>query len=414
MLCVDIRRSYVIRKASDYHDDQGVDLGGSFFRKYWPYLALNPSGGNILCLSPTEYAPYTPDWCVFCCSSIIIRMSEVLYRKYRPKTFEEVVEQDEIVTTLMRSIKDKSVGHAYLFFGGRGTGKTTIARIFAQALGVKPVDLYEIDAASNTGVDDVRDLREAANTYPFESPYKVYILDEVHMLSKSAFNALLKTLEEPPQHVIFILATTEKDKVPETVISRCQSFTFKQPSIDALKKFVLSVAKKEGVTLDGPSAEIVAMFGDGSFRDSLSVLEKVLTNKSGTAMTEDEVAKIVGAPSRKLVNDVLESVATANAERGLLAIQEARDAHIDMKVYLRMIMQKLRAVMMLRYAPKMLDVFRDEFTPDDLTLISEYAKGKEVNSHVLMNFIDAHEHVAVNVAPGVSIEIALIRSIGEK
>lgn len=341
-------------------------------------------------------------------------MSEVLYRKYRPKTFEEVVEQDEIVTTLMRSIKDKSVGHAYLFFGGRGTGKTTIARIFAQALGVKPVDLYEIDAASNTGVDDVRDLREAANTYPFESPYKVYILDEVHMLSKSAFNALLKTLEEPPQHVIFILATTEKDKVPETVISRCQSFTFKQPSIDALKKFVLSVAKKEGVTLDGPSAEIVAMFGDGSFRDSLSVLEKVLTNKSGTAMTEDEVAKIVGAPSRKLVNDVLESVATANAERGLLAIQEARDAHIDMKVYLRMIMQKLRAVMMLRYAPKMLDVFRDEFTPDDLTLISEYAKGKEVNSHVLMNFIDAHEHVAVNVAPGVSIEIALIRSIGEK
>ena len=146
-------------------------------------------------------------------------MNEVaLYRKYRPQKFADVLGQDSVVAVLERSIKDKSITHAYLFSGGRGTGKTTIARIFAEAIGCKPSDLYEIDAASNRGIDDVRLLREAVQTMPFESPYKVYIIDEVHMLTKEAFNALLKTLEEPPSHIVFILATTEKEKLPETVI----------------------------------------------------------------------------------------------------------------------------------------------------------------------------------------------------
>ena len=151
-------------------------------------------------------------------------MSEALYRKYRPENFDEVLGQDHIVTTLSESLKLGNVAHAYLFSGGRGTGKTTMARILARAVNCSENDLYEIDAASNRGIDDIRELREAVNTLPFESPYKVYIIDEVHMLTKEAFNALLKTLEEPPAHALFILATTEMDKLPETIVSRCQTF----------------------------------------------------------------------------------------------------------------------------------------------------------------------------------------------
>ena len=158
-------------------------------------------------------------------------MSETaLYRKYRPQTFKEVLGQDHIVKVLQSSIELDKIAHAYIFSGSRGTGKTSVARIFAKELGTSANDITEIDAASNTGVDDIRALNESVNTIPFESKYKIYILDEAHMLSKSAWNALLKTLEEPPKHVIFILATTEFEKIPETVVSRCQTFSFRKPA----------------------------------------------------------------------------------------------------------------------------------------------------------------------------------------
>jgi len=170
----------------------------------------------------------------------------VLYRKYRPQSLKEVIGQDHIVKTLEGAIKLGNISHAYLFAGSRGTGKTSVARILARAVGTSSNDISEIDAASNRGIDNVRELREAVNTLPFESPYKVYIIDEVHMLTKEAFNALLKTLEEPPKHVIFILATTELEKLPETVVSRCQLFTFKKPSQMILREMIVKVAKKEG------------------------------------------------------------------------------------------------------------------------------------------------------------------------
>src|SRR4029079_2905096 len=185
-------------------------------------------------------------------------MSEVLYRKYRPSKFSEVIGQDHVIKVLEAEAKSGDISHAYLFAGTRGTGKTSIARIFADAIGTSKNDIYEIDAASNTSVDDIRALNESVFTLPFESKYKVYILDEVHMLSKSAANALLKTLEEPPAHVVFILATTETHKIPETVLSRCQVFTFKKPNQEILKKMVVSVAKKEGYGVDDASAELVA------------------------------------------------------------------------------------------------------------------------------------------------------------
>ncbi|MDO8590920.1 MAG: DNA polymerase III subunit gamma/tau, partial [bacterium] len=200
-----------------------------------------------------------------------------LYRKYRPRSFTEVIGQDHIVKTLEGALKLGNVFHAYLFAGSRGTGKTTLARIVAREIGASGDDVYEIDAASNNGVDEMRLLNEAVNTLPFNSPYKVYIFDEVHMFSKSAFNALLKTLEEPPKHVVFILATTEIDKLPETVISRCQVFELKRPTREVLKQSITAIAKKEGFTLEPGAGELVALLGDGSFRDTQGILQKVIS-----------------------------------------------------------------------------------------------------------------------------------------
>ena len=202
-------------------------------------------------------------------------MTVAFYRKYRPKSFKEVLGQESIVNALSGSIDRDSISHAYLFIGPRGTGKTSIARIFAREIGTSEKDIYELDAASNTGVDDIREITDGARTLPFESKRKVYIIDEVHMLSKGAFNAFLKTLEEPPAHSMFILATTEAHKVPDTVASRCQSFTFKKPSNEILKKAIERVAKGEEMIIDKSSADLLALLGDGSFRDTIGLFEQV-------------------------------------------------------------------------------------------------------------------------------------------
>ena len=182
-----------------------------------------------------------------------------LYRQYRPQSFNDARGQEHIVKVLKAEIKNKKPAHAYLFSGGRGTGKTTFARILARELGVSDKDLYEIDAASNNGVEHIRELREGVHVVPFESPYKFYIVDEAHMLSKSAWNAFLKTLEEPPPHAMFVLATTERDKIPDTIQSRCEVYNFKQPTREVLADVIESVAKKEGYSLERSASELVAM-----------------------------------------------------------------------------------------------------------------------------------------------------------
>ena len=344
-------------------------------------------------------------------------MSELaLYRRYRPESFADVRGQDEVVGVLMRSVKDKNISHAYLFSGGRGTGKTTIARIFASEIGTKPSDLYELDAASNRGIDDIRELREGVSTMPFESEYKVYIIDEVHMLTKEAFNALLKTLEEPPKHVVFILATTDREKVPETIISRCQSFVFRQPSLSELKEFAIDVSKKEKIKLDPPSAEIVAMFGDGSYRDTLSVLEKVLIAGKDKTLDVDLVARVVGAPTHDLVNRVIRAIEEGNPADGLKAIREADRDHIDMKVYLTMLLAKLRAILLLRYEPNSEAELKDEFPPDDMELLKTLAGSKEkhINSNVLAEFLRATRELGHGSIPSLPLELALIKLVGEK
>src|SRR3989344_290843 len=276
-----------------------------------------------------------------------------LYRKYRPKNWKDVAGQDHIVEVLKSSVETNKVSHAYLFVGSRGTGKTTVARIFADSIGVSANDLYEIDAASNSGIEDIKLLREGVRVLPFDSKYKVYIIDEVHMLSKDAWGALLKTLEEPPKHVIFILATTELHKVPETIISRCQVFTFRKPGEKILKKILEEVAKKEGFELDAGSAELLAILADGSFRDALGELQKVLNFSKGKKIKREDIERITGAPKGVLVNDFLSALASRNLEQGIETVQKAAEGNLDMKLYFKLIIEKFRLAVILRYAPKL-------------------------------------------------------------
>lgn len=230
-----------------------------------------------------------------------------LYRKYRPQAFNDVVGQEQIVELLTSSIKQNKIGHAYMFCGGRGTGKTTVARIFAHDIGCNPEDIIEIDAASNRGIDEIRELRDAVRTAPFSSLYKVYIVDEAHMLTKEAANALLKTLEEPPSHVVFILATTDPNKLPQTIISRCQKIVFKQPDNETLAKRLIYVAEKEGSVISDESAHLIASHGMGSYRDALGILEQILTTGEKKIKDED-VTLFLGIPEHELLISLLESL----------------------------------------------------------------------------------------------------------
>ena len=234
-----------------------------------------------------------------------------LYRKYRPETFGDVAGQEQAVSLLSNSIKQKKISHAYIFCGSKGTGKTTVARIVARDIGCNPEDIIEIDAASNRGIDEIRELREAVRTSPFSSPYKIYIIDEAHMLTKEAANALLKTLEEPPSHVVFILATTDPDKLPQTIISRCQKIVFKQPDIKTLSERLIFVADREGYKLSNDSAELIARHSKESYRDGLGILEQVLSIGDKTIKHPD-VIEMLGTPGKELLVSLIETVCTKN------------------------------------------------------------------------------------------------------
>ncbi len=333
-----------------------------------------------------------------------------LYRKYRPQTFAEVRNQEHIVTVLEGAIKKGEIPHAMLFSGTRGTGKTTLARIFAHELGVSAVDLYEIDAASNRGIDDIRELKEAVHTLPYESPYKVYIIDEVHMLTKEAFNALLKTLEEPPAHVVFILATTEEEKLLDTILSRCQVFRMREPSREALAKLVTDIAAQEGFTLNHDAADLIAVAADGSFRDSLSITQKVLLASGDKVGEADEVAAIIGAPKKATIRSLVQALHDKDAESALSAVAAAVGDHVDVKLFTRLLLERVRAVMLLRNMPNKTDVLLAPFGEEDAAQVVALAKetASSLNSHALVRLLTASERLGKTQLPYLPLELAII------
>jgi len=335
--------------------------------------------------------------------------SAALYRKYRPDSFSEVKDQDHIVTVLEGAVKKGDIPHAMLFSGTRGTGKTTLARIFAKAIGTADLDLYEIDAASNRGIDDIRELKEAVHTLPYESKYKVYIIDEVHMLTKEAFNALLKTLEEPPEHVIFILATTEEEKLLDTILSRCQVFRMHSPSRAVLAETVIEVAKKEGFKLSPDAADLIAIAADGSFRDALGVTQKVIMASGDTIGGADEVAAIIGAPKVAIMQRLVTALHHKNRVEALEAIQEAVGSGVDIKLFSRLLLEHIRAVMLLRNLPNQKETILGAFGAETQTLLEEFSKANSaINSHMLLRFLQASELIARSPIPHAPLEIAII------
>jgi len=295
-------------------------------------------------------------------------MYQVLYRKWRSPTFSDVVGQDHVTTTLKRALATGRLGHAYLFTGPRGTGKTSCARILAKAVncvtpeGGEPcnkcelcrgidngsvLDVIEIDAASNNGVDNIRDLRDETNFTPSQGTYRVYIIDEVHMLSAGAFNALLKTLEEPPSYVIFILATTEVHKLPATVLSRCQRFDFHRIHAEDIAGRLLHVAKQEGFLLEADAAMLIARVADGAMRDALSLLDRCRVEASEDGITAEYVAKCLGMADRRYLFELTDAALSGDIAGCLEIIHRLYQDACDMERLCEELLRHLRNLLVL-------------------------------------------------------------------
>lgn len=355
-------------------------------------------------------------------------MYQVLYRKYRPKVFSDVYGQDHVTSTLKNEIKNGRVSHAYLFTGSRGTGKTTCAKILAKAVNCEHnvdgepcneceickgldngsiYDVVEIDAASNNGVDNIRELRDETNYVPSRGKYRVYIIDEVHMLSTGAFNALLKTLEEPPAHVIFILATTEVHKLPATILSRCQRFDFKRIQPETMAVRLKEVAGLEGLTLDDDAAVLIARIADGALRDGLSILDQCAGRSK--EINSDLVSEVAGLAGREAMYKLSDCIANSDSNTAMSIISDLYQNSFDMERLCVEMINHFRNFLVAKTVRKSRELII--CTDDEYNTILEASKGFTVESIVFA--LDLFQNTLVTIKGGASarieVEMAFIK-----
>lgn len=336
----------------------------------------------------------------------------VLYRKYRPKSFDEVLGQDHIVGILKNAVKLGRVSHAYLFSGPRGTGKTSVARILAKEAGCSDIDLIEIDAASSRGIDEIRALREAVHLAPFQSPVKVYIIDEVHMLTKEAFNALLKTLEEPPKHVIFILATTELDKVPETIISRCQNFSFHKIPENMIRKTIGFISKEEGFEIDDEAAGLIALSSDGSFRDAQGMLDQIFSLDEKKIIGE-KIRQFLSVPPRQMVENFILALIDKKADEGLKIIQQATEENMDVKMFLKLILRDVRSLLLYRLMPGAKKRLEEMIGEREFAFLEKHKDSPQPGEleRALKILLDTYETKNRSYLPYLPLELAFLKIV---
>ena len=353
-----------------------------------------------------------------------------LYRKFRPDTFEEVKGQEHIVTTLKNQIQAERIGHAFLFCGTRGTGKTTVAKILARAVNCEhPVNgspcnecaackairsgtsmnVIEIDAASNNGVDNIREIREEVAYRPTEGKYKVYIIDEVHMLSTGAFNALLKTLEEPPSYVIFILATTEAHKIPVTILSRCQRYDFRRISIDTIAGRLRELMNKEGVQAEEKALRYVAKAADGSMRDALSLLDQCIAFYLGQELTYDKVLEVLGTVDTEVFSRLLRQVLVGNVTGCIYILEELLVNGKELTQFVADFTWYMRNLLLVQTSDNAEEVL--DVSSENLQALKE--ESKMVNTDTLMRYIrvfsELSNQLRYSTQKRVMVEIGLIK-----
>ena len=353
-----------------------------------------------------------------------------LYRKFRPDNFDDVKGQDHIVTTLTNQIKANRIGHAYLFCGTRGTGKTTVAKILAKAVNCQnPVNgspcnecemcraiqagtsmnVIEIDAASNNGVDNIREIREEVTYRPTEGNYKVYIIDEVHMLSTGAFNALLKTLEEPPSYVIFILATTEAHKIPITILSRCQRYDFHRITIDTIAARLTELLEAEGVEAEEKAVRYVAKAGDGSMRDALSLLDQCIAFYLGQTLTYDKVLEVLGAVDTEVFSQLLRKVLSGDVTGSIHILEDLITGGRELSQFVGDFTWYMRNLLLVKTSENPEDAI--DVSSENLKLLKEESEMTDVDT--LMRYIrifsELSNQIRFATQKRVLVEIALIK-----
>ena len=381
----------------------------------------------------------------------------VLYRKYRPQSFDEIVGQNHIVRVLRAALFKNRISHAYLFSGPRGSGKTTVARIFARAVNcansasasggaeklparrsfseggsIPPsaelpipcnkceicteftkgaaLDLIEIDAASSRGIDEIRVLREAILSLPFKAKYKVYIIDEVHMLTREAFNALLKTLEEPPAHVIFLLATTELEKVPETIVSRTQHFEFRRISEEDMRSALEVIVQKEGLEAEPEALGIIATLGEGSLRDSESILEQALTYSDGEIKSAG-LRELFGIPSAEMIEKIISALLAKDSKTALGAVREAVEADFDPKALFKLLIRGFRFLMYLKLGSDFEAELKKSVSEKDFEFLKECARQHEIKNFeiILEHLNSAYPLLKIAYLPQLPLELAILK-----